>query len=98
MKKEKKSEVFKILSSAKNEDKDKGIDIGKLGVGVATLIAIAPMAYPSATLPSLSNIANIVTGVGYALMTGGGVYFTLTLGKELMGNDDKDNNEDSKKK
>lgn len=62
----------------------KEIDLGKMGMGVASLIAMSPFLFPHLNIPSLDQIANITSGIGYALATGGGVYLTLDVTKQFI--------------
>lgn len=67
------------------ESKDKKeIDLGKMGMGVVSLIAMSPFLFPNLNIPSLDQIASITSGIGYALATGGGVYLTLDVTKQFI--------------
>jgi len=70
------SETTKKVTK-KSEEKEKSLDVGKMGFGVIALMAMFPMAYPNAQLPSLAQIASVVEYTGYALFTGGGVFLGL---------------------
>lgn len=71
----------KTTEESKNK---KGIDLGKMGVGVASLMAMSPFLFPNLNLSSLHQISSIVEGAGYTLLVGVGTYLTMDITKQFI--------------
>lgn len=82
----------KEIKSTKTEDN--GIDVGKMTIALTSLIVMTPMAFPNLNI-NLSQIANSMTGLGYALTTGGVTYFSLSLIKDFISSKNENEVENS---
>ena len=73
----------KEIKSTTTKTENKGIDASELGIIITGLMAVPSMILPNVSI-NLGQIANSMTGLGCALMTGAVAYLSLSLIKDIV--------------